>query len=145
MTRATRLQPVQHLMDDAERRLASRLADLERRLTDSELKLAELQRYRCEYEQQFSRRAGQGIGATGLRDYQAFLARLAEAIRQQQAVVARALAERDTQRVRWLGAATRAKAVGHVVEQWRTEERRIADRREQRESDERAQRRVSRP
>ena len=34
-------------------------------------------------------------------------------------------------------------ALGHVVEQWQTEERRASDRREQHESDERAQRRVS--
>jgi flagellar FliJ protein len=80
---------------------------------------------------------------TALRDYQAFLSRLAEAIKQQQAVVKRAESERDAERLRWQEAAKRAKALGHVVEQWQTEERRASDRREQRESDERAQRRVS--
>lgn len=145
MTRAKRLEPVQNLVDDTERRLALSLAAFERRVTENETKLQELERYRAEYERQFSQRAGKGIGATDLRDYQAFLARLGEAIKQQQSIVQRARAERDAERQRWQDAAKRSKALGHVVEQWRTEERRTSDRREQRESDERAQRKVSRP
>jgi flagellar protein FliJ len=145
MTRAKRLQPVQNLVDDTERRLAVSLVAFERRVAETETKLQELERYRAEYERQFSQRAGKGIGATDLRDYQAFLGRLAEAIRQQQAIVQRAHAERDGERQKWQDAAKRSKALGHVVEKWQTEERQTSDRREQRESDERAQRKVSRP
>ena len=143
MTRAKRMKPVQNLFDDTERRLASGLATIERKVADAEAKLQELERYRSDYDRQFAQRAGEGIGATSLRDYQVFLARLSEAIRQQQAVVKRAQSERDAERQRWQEAAKRAKALGHVVEQWQSEERRASDRREQRESDERAQRRVS--
>jgi flagellar protein FliJ len=143
VTRAKRMKPVQELFDDTERRLALGLAATERRVAEAEAKLQELERYRSDYDKQFAQRAGQGIGATSLRDYQVFLARLAEAIRQQQAVVKRAQAERDAERLRWQEAAKRAKALGHVVEQWQTEERRASDRREQRDSDERAQRRVN--
>ena len=137
------MKPVQELFDDTERRLAVGLATTERRVADAEAKLHELERYRVDYDKQFAQRAGKGIGATSLRDYQVFLARLTEAIRQQQAVVKRAQTERDAERLRWQEAAKRAKALGHVVEQWQTEERRASDRREQRESDERAQRRVT--
>ncbi len=143
MTRTKRIAPVQSLFDDNERRLARTLVAFERRATESEAKLNELERYRTEYEKQFTQRAGRGIGATDLRDYQAFLARLVEAIRQQQAVVRRAQSDRDVERSRWQEAAKRAKALGHVVEKWQAEERRASDRREQRESDERAQRRVT--
>jgi flagellar FliJ protein len=76
MTRAKRLQPVQRLADDNERRLAQSVAQFDRRVAEAETKLTELQRYRQEYENQFSTRAGIGMGATALRDYQAFLARL---------------------------------------------------------------------
>jgi flagellar protein FliJ len=145
MTRAKRIKPVQTLFDDAERRLAQSLAAFERKLADAEGKLHELERYRGEYEKQFSQRAGRGIGVADLRDYQAFLARLSEAIRQQQAVAKRAQAERDAERQRWQEAAKRAKALGFVVERWQNEERHALERREQRESDERAQRKVSRP
>jgi flagellar FliJ protein len=137
------MKPVQSLYNDTERRLAVALATVERRLADAEAKLQELERYRGEYDKQFAQRAGGGIGVTALRDYQAFLARLSEAIKQQQAVVKRAQSERDAERQRWQEAAKRAKALGHVVEQWQTEERRASDRREQRESDERAQRKAS--
>jgi flagellar protein FliJ len=145
MTRSKRMKPVQNLVDENERRLAQSLAAGERKVTEAEGKLQELERYRSEYEKQFSQRAGRGIGAIDLRDYQVFLARLAEAIRQQQAIVQRARAERDAERLRWREAAKRAKALGHVVEQWQTEERRMFERREQHESDERAQRKVNRP
>ena len=143
MTRAKRMKPVQNLFDDTERRLAVGLATIERKVAEAETKLQELERYRGDYDKQFAQRAGRGIGATELRDYQAFLARLSEAIRQQQAVVKRAQSERDAERQRWQEAAKRAKALGHVVEQWQTEERRASDRHEQRETDERAQRRVN--
>lgn len=143
MTRAKRMKPVQNLFEDTEKRLALGLATVERKVTDAETKLQELERYRSDYEDQFKQRAGRGIGATDLRDYQAFLARLVEAIRQQQAVVRRAQSDRDAERLRWQEAAKRAKALGHVVDKWQSEERRALDRREQNESDERAQRRVN--
>lgn len=144
MKRAKRLEPVQQIVDDAQRRLALSVAAFEKRVLEGEAKLQELQRYKGEYEQQFSQRAGRGIGATDLRDYQAFLARLAEAIRQQQALVTRARAEHQAERLKWQEALKRSKALGHVVERWQAEERHMNDRRDQRESDERAQRKFDR-
>jgi flagellar FliJ protein len=144
LKRAKRLEPVQQIVDDAQRRLALSVAAFEKRVLEGEAKLQELQRYKGEYEQQFSQRAGRGIGATDLRDYQAFLARLAEAIRQQQALVTRARAEHQAERVKWQEALKRSKALGHVVERWQAEERHMNDRRDQRESDERAQRKFDR-
>ena len=141
MTRTKRLQPVQDVVENAEKRVAQSLAAHERRVQEAENKLAELTRYRGEYEQQYTERAGSGIGVMELRDYQAFLARLSEAMRQQQAVVHRVRAERDAERLRWQDAARRVKAIDHVVTQWQHEEQRIADRRDQRETDERGQRR----
>jgi flagellar protein FliJ len=144
LKRAKRLEPVQQIVDDAQRRLALSVATFEKRVLEGEAKLQELQRYKGEYEQQFSQRAGRGIGATDLRDYQAFLARLADAIRQQQALVTRARAEHQAERVKWQEALKRSKALGHVVERWQAEERQMNDRRDQRESDERAQRKFDR-
>jgi flagellar FliJ protein len=141
MTRTERLQPVQDVVENAEKRLAQSLAAFERRVIEAESKLQELTRYRGEYEQQYTQRAGSGIGVMELRDYQAFLARLNEAMRQQSAVLQRVRAERDAERVRWQEAARRVKAIDHVVTQWQNEERRVEDRRDQRETDERGQRR----
>jgi len=79
-----------------------------------------------------------------LRDYQLFLARLGEAIRQQSRIVTAARAERDAQQQHWRAAARHNKAIDHVVETWQAEERRHVERREQRDSDERAQRKKPR-
>lgn len=141
MTRAKRLEPVQQLVEDVERRHAQALAALEQRLAEQEKKLRDLHAYKLDYEREFSQRAGQGISATGLRDYQAFLGRLSEAIRQQKTVVERVRAECQAERERWQEAARRSKALDHVVERWRLDARKAEDRREQLETDERAQRR----
>jgi flagellar FliJ protein len=142
--RAKRLEPVQQIVDDAQRRLAMSVAAFEKRVLEAEAKLQELTRYKGEYEQQFSQRAGRGISVTDLRDYQAFLARLTEAIKQQAALAARARADHQAERVKWQEALKRSKALGHVVERWQAEERHMNDRRDQRESDERAQRKFDR-
>jgi flagellar FliJ protein len=140
MTRADRLQPVQNLAEEAERRLAQEVAALERNARDAETKLHDLERYAEEYQRQYTERVGRGIGVTELRDYQAFLARLGEAMRQQRAIVTKSRNECDAGRLRWQEAAKRVKALDHVATQWRDEARRAMDRREQIEIDERAQR-----
>ena len=140
MTRADRLQPVQNLADDAERRLALRVVAVEKAQRDAETKLTDLERYAEDYQKQYKDRVGNGIGVMELRDYQAFLARLTEAIKQQRAIVSRACMDTETERKRWQEAARRVKALDHVAGQWREQERRAADKREQHEIDERAQR-----
>jgi flagellar protein FliJ len=140
MKRAQRLEMVQNVVDDQERRRAEALALSERRVAESEAKMAELQSYLDSYLRGFAERAVSGIDAVMARDYQAFLARLEEAVRQQNQIVTRARAQRDGERQNWQGAAQRAEAVGQMVKRFRTEEERAADRREQVESDERSQR-----
>jgi len=140
MKRAQRLEMVQRVVDDQERLRAEALAASERRLAESETKLTELQAYQGSYVRDFATRAQAGMDAAMARDYQAFLTRLDEALRQQAHVVTRARAQRDGELQTWQGAAQRAEAVGQMVKRFRTEEERASDRREQFESDERAQR-----
>jgi len=139
MKKSTRMQVVQRVADDSERKRAESLAASERRVTECEAKLAELEGYQASYAQQFTERAGAGIGGAGLREYQAFLARLGEAVRQQRELLARARLERDAQLRQWQSAAQRADIVGKVVEQSRRSEQRDREAREQRESDELSQ------
>jgi flagellar FliJ protein len=145
MKRADRLEPVKNIVDDNERRLAEHYASAERLLQSSEQKLRELTGYRDDYTQGFAKRAGGGMGARDLVDYQAFMSRLNEAIKQQAQVVQNARNETDAQRKRWQEAAQRAKALGNVIERWHQEETHANDRREQRDSDERGQRRRAMP
>jgi flagellar FliJ protein len=109
-------------------------------VTESETKLTELESYREGYVRDFAIRAEAGINGASARDYQAFLVRLDEALRQQNHAVIRARAQRDAELQNWQGAAQRAEAVGQMVKLWQTEEQRTLDQREQHESDERSQR-----
>ncbi len=138
MSRAKRLQPVQRIADDNERRCAEKFSMAERRVAQCEAKLAELEQYRADYAKGFVERAKGGLDAAGLRDYQAFLARLAEAARQQAFILEKSRADREAERMRWQDAARRAKAMGHVVAGWKAEERFTEQRQEQRDTDERA-------
>jgi len=134
------MRPVQRAVDDAERARARRLAACERALAEAQAKLDELTRYHGDYLRRFETLAAAGMGGMDLRDYQTFLARLEAAIRGQTEVLEGARLQRDAERAAWRSAATRAKAVETVVDRWRADERRSADQREQKDSDERAQR-----
>ena len=144
MKRAQRLDSFRARLDDAERDCAARLRAAEARVTDALARLQELLRYREEYLQEFARRTAAGMGAVALRDYQAFVARLAEAIAQQHRHVGRCEVERDYERTRWQEAAVQVKAVATVVDRWRDDERVAAERADQREMDERAREIASR-
>jgi len=140
MKRSQRMEMVQKVVDDLERRRAQALALSERRVTESEAKLAELETYRAGYVRDFNARAGTGMTAATARDYQVFLARLAEALRQQDQAVTRARAQRDAERDSWQGAAQRADAIGQMAKVWSAEDRRALERYEQKETDEFSQR-----
>jgi flagellar FliJ protein len=138
------MQTVERVVSDVEKKRAEALAARERYVTECESKLQELESYQRSYAEQFQARAGAGIGAAGLRDFQTFMLRLGEAVKQQTQLVAKAREERDAERKVWQHAAQRAEAVGGLVERWQKEEQYQQDRQDQRDSDERAQR-ISRP
>ncbi|MEJ1961926.1 MAG: flagellar export protein FliJ [Gammaproteobacteria bacterium] len=140
MKRSERMQTVERVVNDVERKKAEALAARERFVTECETKLSELESYQKSYADQFQTRAGAGIGAAGLRDFQTFMVRLGDAVKQQAQIVEKARADRDAERKLWQNAAQRADAVGGLVERWQKDEQREGDRQAQRESDERAQR-----
>lgn len=140
MNRSKRMQTVERVVSDVERKRAEALAARERHVTECENKLTELESYQKSYADQFHTRAGAGMGAAGLRDFQAFMSRLGEAVKQQAQLVLKAKADRDAEMKVWQHAAQRAEAVSGLVERWQKDEQRAADKREQKESDERAQR-----
>jgi len=128
------------LADEAERECATQVAGLQGRLAEAERRCVELQRYLVEYQSMFQRRASAGIGVTGMRDYQTFIARLGEAVRQQEGVIAQLRADCERARARWAEAAARKSAVSKVIANVRSEDRKLEERRSQQESDEHAQR-----
>jgi flagellar protein FliJ len=140
MSRVDRLDIVQQVADRNERERAERLAEAERNAIEAEQKLVALERYRSEYEEQLASRGAVGVDISGVREFQAFLARLGEALVAQRQVLGAARATRDQMLNSWREAAQRAQVVQTLADRWQTEARRDEDRRDQRESDELAQR-----
>lgn len=138
MSRSKRLQPVLRAVGHDERECAARLAEAERRTLEAERRLGEIEGYQSDYEKGLTGRVAAGASAGSLRDYRAFLARLGEARRAQGRAVVQAKAAERAARDAWRSAAQRAKALGHVVGRWQAEERSASERRDQRETDERA-------
>ena len=139
MKRSDRLDIVQQATNRTERERAERVAEAERHLAEMQQKLTALEKYRAEYEAGFATRAGKGLDAAGVREFQTFLARLGDALTQQRELVGRAREALDTQRAQWREAAQRAHVVETLAERWQSEENREANRRDQRASDELSQ------
>lgn len=140
MSRADRMAPVQRVFGNAERDRARELGDAQRQLAEAEARLKELRTYHGEYMGAFRKRCEDGTSIRALRDFQAFLARLDTALRQQEQLVAQARERAAGSRRNWQGAAQQVKGVDAVVDRWNRIESRAADQRDQKESDERAQR-----
>lgn len=138
MKREQRIDGYRASLEGAERERAARAQLADQRLRDAQARLAELERYRRDYQSGLGHRVAGGIAGPALRDYHAFLGRLGEAIIQQRQVIARCESERDFDQQRWREIAVQLKAVSAVVERWRSEERVVQDRAEQRAIDERA-------
>jgi flagellar FliJ protein len=140
MSPTRRLQLVQRVTDDKERRQAQRLAQSRARVAQCEAKLKELQGYHAAYVSDFDKRAAAGIGGAGIREFHAFLAKLGEAIRQQEELLDKARADSESERSSWQGAAQRSQIIDKVVERHAANELKDRDQRDQRESDDRGQR-----
>jgi flagellar FliJ protein len=143
MSPTQRLHLVQRVTDEKERQHAQRLVQARTRVAQSEAKLKELQSYQASYIRDFDKRAAKGIGGSGIREYQAFLAKLAEAVRQQEELLVKARADSEAEQTSWQGAAQRSQIMDKVVERHTAKETKARDQREQRESDDRGQRKIN--
>ncbi|HTX05020.1 MAG TPA: flagellar export protein FliJ [Steroidobacteraceae bacterium] len=139
MKKTERIGMVRRVVDDIERRKAEALATCEKNVRAAQAKLDELEAYRAAYVHDFARRAGSGMSGAGVRDYQIFLSRLDEALRQQTQILTQARLQRTAELESWRNAARRATAVGNLASHWQAEERSVAEKIEQKESDERSQ------
>ncbi len=139
MKKTERIGMVRRVVDDIERRKAEALAACEKNVLAAQAKLDELEAYRGAYVRDFSRRAESGMNGAGVREYQIFLGRLDEALRQQSQILAQARLQRGAELESWRNAARRAAAVGNLATHWQEEERHAAAKVEQKETDERSQ------
>ncbi|EAR20654.1 flagellar export protein FliJ [Nitrococcus mobilis] len=141
MKRSKRMEPIHHLASARATELAQAYA-AQRELLDQEgERMAQLRGFRREYEQKLTVSGGQGIDAYRLRDYNAFLARIDQAIGHQQQSLTHLAAEVEELRRTWLDQWGNARALEQLVARYRRTEQRADAVREQRLNDALAQRR----
>lgn len=139
MTKSKRMEPVARVAEQRERKAAVEMAEFRRFLEGQQAKLDDLNNYRAEYARTFEQAGRGGMDAARMADYRRILARLSDAIIYQEQRLASLQGEYEQVRRRWTDTRTRTAALDKVMERYREEERRDGDRREQGESDERAQ------
>jgi flagellar FliJ protein len=100
--------------------------------------LDQLLQFKADYESMLATKSREGITASQLQDYRLFLAKLNQAIEQQTQVLKAAEAELAEVRSAWIDKSQRKSALEHLVEERQKAQRRLKEKAEQAESDERA-------
>lgn len=136
-----RFKPIQKIAENHERKAAAAFGESLRARQAAERQLQELQGYHKEYLVRFEKAINGGLTPARLREYQVFIDKLENAIRQQQDVLAEHSRHCEVDKRHWQGRYTKSKALDVVVERMRQEERQREEKREQAQTDERNQRR----
>ena len=139
MMKSKRFEPIQEIASTSAKDLSRAVGEAGRKVADIERQLEQLQSYRDEYVRNSTQSAA-AIDAVKLQNYRSFLDRLGEALRQQLKSLDNAKAEYETRRAAWSEKRVEAESLSRAVDRFRKEEQHIADRREQRESDDAAMR-----
>ena len=135
MTRSQRLYRIAgHVAEDREA-AARELSRLRAQLQAQEEQLERLRDYCLSYHEQLAEAQARGGTAARLANYSLFLARLNDAIGQQEQNVAAATRAFEEQRQAWIRARARVQAVEKAAERCAEDETQAEDKREQRQND----------
>ncbi|WP_296217200.1 flagellar export protein FliJ [Pseudomonas sp. UBA2684] len=138
--RAARLAPVVEMAERAEREAAVQLGHCQGLVSQAEVKLGELERYRGDYQQQWISEGQRGVSGQWLMNYQRFLSQLEVAIGQQRQTLAWHRTNLDKVRAAWQQRYARLEGLRKLVQRYLEEARLSEDKREQKLLDELAQR-----
>ncbi|MFQ5488725.1 MAG: flagellar export protein FliJ [Gammaproteobacteria bacterium] len=139
--KSQRIQTVVRLARHEEEEAALALSQARQVLEEQLQRLQELESYRHEYAQRINRLGGAGVHIAQLNEYRSFIARLDEAIQQQRQRTVQCQAELEQRSDGWQAARLRHRSVDKYRQRCVSEEQRLALKKEQKESDERAQHR----
>ena len=139
MMKSKRFEPIREIASSRAVDLSRAMGEAGGKVADIERQLQQLQSYRDEYVRNSTQSAA-AMDAVKLQNYRSFLDRLGEALRQHLKSLESARAEYETRRAAWSAKRIEAESLGRVVDRFRKEEQHVADRREQREGDDAAQR-----
>jgi flagellar FliJ protein len=144
MAKPFNLQPLLELMqtrtDEATRHLGQLIAAEQ----DAKSRLQLLEQYREEYAQRLRESIATGLTPVALRNYQDFLARIDEAIEQQQQAVARSAESTAAGQAQWREQHKRLKAIDALSQRHDARERYRESKLDQKQQDEFAARKFAR-
>ncbi|MGX5174549.1 flagellar export protein FliJ [Aliikangiella sp. IMCC44653] len=136
MVRSKRLQPINRLAQKGEKAAAIEYAQLLENQRNEALKLHQLETYKTEYLKQMEVRVKQGVSGATLQHYHQFLAKISEAIKQQEQVILAAENDLHEGKSRWHDKRTHAKAIDQLVGKLSKEERSEREKKENKQIDE---------
>ncbi|WP_460159311.1 flagellar export protein FliJ [Pseudomonas sp. S3_H09] len=139
-SRAARLAPVVDMAEKAEKTAVQRLAYFQGQVKVAESKLADLENFRLEYQEQWIARGAHGVSGQWLLGYQGFLAQLGTAIDQQRQSLVWHQNNLEKARQSWQEAFARVEGLRKLVQRYIDEARQLEDKREQKLLDELSQR-----
>ena len=139
MKRSKRFEPIRDIASTSATDLSRAVGEAGRRVADLERQLEQLKTYRDEYVKNSIQDDGT-MDAVKLQNYRSFLGRLGDAIRQQLTLLDHARAELENRRLEWSAKRVEAESLGRVIDRFRSEEQRDAERSEQRDGDDAAMR-----
>ena len=141
MSRRSPMDSVAHVTRERERAAARELGKQRRHLDEEESRLQELREHRQRYHRDLQAAGSRGLGVRQLNEYRLFLARLDQAIAQQEQALGRCLQAYRQSQAAWMERRKDLKAIGKLVTRRATEANHRQNRREQAENDDRASQR----
>ena len=138
--RAQHLLPVIDMAQTAEQEAAAKLRQYQAALQQAQQQLQNLEHYRDDYQQQWIDKGQAGVSGQWLMNYQRFLSQLEVAIEQQQKSLAWHENNVRSSQTLWQQAYARLEGLRKLVQRYREEAQKAADKQEQKLLDEMAQR-----
>ena len=143
--RVQRLLPVVDMAKTEEREAAGHLSSYQHALNQAQQQLENLEQYRDDYQQQWIDKGQVGVSGQWLMNYQRFLSQLEVAVDQQRKSLAWHEHNLNHARTVWQQAYARVEGLRKLVQRYRDEAQKTADKQEQKMLDEMAQRLTTQP
>ncbi len=140
MTRSQRLRPIASMKQKEQLNSARILSEGFNELKMREERLIELTHYRDDYLNKFQQLTQVSASIERVRHYKEFIARLNQSIVLQNQRVVDAKRKIELKKVHWQQARARSDAFDKVVDRYRDEENQLNEKRNQKETDDHAQR-----
>jgi flagellar FliJ protein len=137
MERISKLQPIAKIRKQQEDTAGRLHGESIRQAEHQKMQLDELLNYREEYAKSFRSASESGLSAIQMQEYQLFINRLDDAIRQQRQFVLNGQQKCDASQKEWMARRSKSKIINKVVENRQVSEKQARQRLEQKEMEDR--------